>query len=83
MILFTTLLVLLLSFKFIVLTGFLFNFKKLKPVAGEDLPTVSVLVPARNESKILANCINALGKRKKQGMAYVPYRQAHLCHLQN
>ena len=23
----------------------------------------------------LANCINALGKRKKQGMAYVPYRQ--------
>ena len=22
----------------------------------------------------LANCINALGKKKKQGMAYVPYR---------
>lgn len=26
----------------------------------------------------LANCINALGKRKKQGMAYVPYRQPTL-----
>lgn len=60
MILFTALLVLLLSFKLVVILGFLFNFRKSKTVAEADLPTVSVLVPARNEGKLLAICINCL-----------------------
>ena len=29
----------------------------------------------------LANCINALGKQQKKGLAYVPYRNRHLCQL--
>lgn len=53
-------LILLLSFRLIVLLGFLFRFKKSKPVAEADLPAVSVLVPARNESEVLANCLSIL-----------------------
>ena len=53
---------LLLSFRLMVLLGFLFRFKKSKPVAEADLPAVSVLVPARNESEVLANCLSALSR---------------------
>lgn len=29
----------------------------------------------------LANCINALGKQQKKGLAYVPYRNRYASHL--
>ena len=40
--------------------GLFTRFKKVEACAEEELPTVSILVPARNEAEHIANCLNSL-----------------------
>lgn len=60
MILIVSIFSLILVFKLIILFGFLFKFKKTPIIKEDELPTVSVLIPARNEAENLPACLDSL-----------------------